>query len=389
MKINILSDAKLICSNRTSFQNYFAWSTVARLPGGELGLACSGYRIKHICPFGKSVISYSRDEGETWTLPAPVIDTPLDDRDGGIATNGKDVIVTTFNNTVAMQRKWNEEAKVQNDDHIRSAGNNGLFENSVDTIYNFVGSYLDNVNAQDAEEKFLGSLYRVSHDGGYTFGEIKKLPITAPHGPCAFPDGRFIYVGTEFDTKNGNDNNIACYITNENGEFEFVSRIDNLDPIDGDEVNVCEPHTIVLPNGKIVVHIRVQSKVANSIHSSIFTTYQCESFDEGKTFTHPHPIFEDRRFGSPPHLMLHSSGVLISSIGFRDNPYGVRIIASKDMGETWQDLGFIYTNNGVSADIGYPSSVELKDGSILTAFYAHEKKGSPSEIFKIVWKLED
>ena len=150
----------------------------------------------------------------------------------------------------------------------------------------------------------------------------------------------------------------------------------------------CEPHSIVLPDGKIIVHIRVQSTANNSTCSNVFTTYQSESYDGGKTFTKPHPLFEDRRFGSPAHLMLHSSGVLVSTLGVRDVPFGIRLIVSKDMGKTWEDLGLLYDNKGVSADIGYPSSVELGDGSILTAFYGHEKKGAPSEIMQIIWKLD-
>ncbi len=388
MQFKILEEARVICSNRNSFQNYFGWSTVGKLPGGELALVSSGMRIKHLCPFGKAVICYSRDEGKTWTLPAPVIDTPLDDRDAGIASNGKKVIVTSFNNTVAIQHKWNEEQKTQNDDHIRSASGNNLYANSPDTLYHLVKGYLDNVNAKEAEEKFLGSTYRVSEDGGYTFGEIKKVPITTPHGPAVSPDGKFVYIGTRFDVSKLNDGDIACYIMNDNDEFELVGTIDNPEPVDGDEVMPCEPHSIVLPDGKIIVHIRIQSTANNSTCSNVFTTYQSESYDGGKTFTKPHPLFEDKRFGSPAHLMLHSSGVLVSTLGVRDVPFGIRLIVSKDMGKTWEDLGLLYDNKGVSADIGYPSSVELGDGSILTAFYGHEKKGAPSEIMQIIWKLD-
>ena len=67
-------------------------------------------RLEHVCPFGKAVISYSFDGGETYTLPAPVIDTTLDDRDAGICPFGESgVIFTSFNNSAEMQRGYNKD----------------------------------------------------------------------------------------------------------------------------------------------------------------------------------------------------------------------------------------------------------------------------------------
>ena len=89
MQIELIGKPKKIMSNPYSRHGYFAWPTVARLQDGKIMAGASGFRIEHICPFGKAVISYSFDNGETYTPPAPVIDTPLDDRDVGICTFGK------------------------------------------------------------------------------------------------------------------------------------------------------------------------------------------------------------------------------------------------------------------------------------------------------------
>lgn len=66
----------------------------------------------------------------------------------------------------------------------------------------------------------------------------------------------------------------------------------------------------------------------------------------------------------------------------------LKIIASRDEGEYWEELGFLNIND-ISSDLGYPCSVQLKDGSILTVFYAHAYKNSPAEILQVVWKIED
>ena len=108
MKIKLLGQVRTVMSNPDSKHNYFGWPTAVRLQNGKIAVVASGFRLGHVCPFGKTVISYSEDEGETFTYPAPVIDTPLDDRDGGILAYGKSgVIVTSFNNTRESGGKQN------------------------------------------------------------------------------------------------------------------------------------------------------------------------------------------------------------------------------------------------------------------------------------------
>ncbi len=368
------SSAKVICENTNNRYNYFAWPTVARLPDGRLAAVSSGYRIKHCDPFGKLVISYSDNEGKTWSKPVAVIDTPLDDRDGGIAVSGKRVIVTTFNNTVEFQRNVNETENKNNK-----------------ALYNIVALHLNTINAKTAEEKYLGSLYAISEDGGNTFGEIKKIPISAPHGPAVMPNGRFVYVGTYFGVSEENAHNasasVACYIENGDGGFEFASEIPN---ISSDIGYSCEPHCIVLPDGKIIVHIRFQRFVKGKGGDGWeeFTLYQSESTDGGKSFSVPRQILPSMG-GAPAHLMRHSSGALISSYAYREYakelPSKVCAIISHDEGKTWEKR--VLCQGTHSWDMGYTSSVEKKDGSILSVFYDHKENNGPAVIKQIEWSL--
>jgi hypothetical protein len=48
----------------------------------------------------------------------------------------------------------------------------------------------------------------------------------------------------------------------------------------------------------------------------------------------------------------------------------------------------VYVNN-VSLDLGYPSSIELDDGSILTVFYAHRPDEANATIMQVRWEFED
>ena len=363
MNIEIVSQ-KVICSNEGSLHSYFAWPSVARLKDGRLAMVASGFRLAHICPFGKCIISYSSDEGQTWSLPAIVMDTPLDDRDGGITAFGESsVIVTSFNNNIEAQRNWS-----------------AWYHDSM----TYRNSYLDLVEKKCDWEKYLGSTYRISHDNGVTFGELMKIPVGCPHGPAVMPDGTLLYVGRKFSADDSfrDETHLSCYKMYPNGTFEYISEIENVcwenDNSDRELVS-CEPHAIVLEDGKIIVHIRVQGG------KGVFTIYQSESLDGGKTFTKPHRLLAENG-GSPAHI-IDDNGTLISTYGYRNVPYGIRAMFSKDGGETW-DIDNVIVDNGDNGDLGYPSSVVLEDGSILTVFYAKPEGYSSAVIMQVIWRYD-
>lgn len=362
MKIIQIGDPKIVMDNPYSHHNYFGWPTVARLQNGRIAVAASGFRLRHVCPFGKTVIAYSEDEGETYTRPAPVIDTVLDDRDGGIVPFGKSgVIVTSFNNMTAFQRQCAD-----------SAYDNG---------------YLDSVKPEE-EAAALGATFRISQDCGVTFGPIYKSPVTSPHGPLELPDGTLLWVGRTFSPQDEQKKDMECvqaHKMNLDGTMEYVGRIDNID-IDGKEPLSCEPHAIVLPDGRILVHIRVQMGDLIKEEDSMFTVYQSESADNGKTWSKPKPILSPKG-GSPAHLFRHSSGMLISTYGYRLAPEGVKVMFSEDNGATW-DTGYDLYVNGLNPDLGYPSTIELSDGSLLTVFYAHPAPDTPAVIMQQRWRFE-
>ncbi len=356
MKIVRIGEPQIVMANAESRHNYFGWPTVARLQNGKIAVVASGFRHRHVCPFGKTVISYSENDGETYTAPAPVIDTVLDDRDGGIVPFGeKGVIVTSFNNTVEFQRR-----------HAMSSYDLG---------------YLDMITSEE-EQKALGSAFRISNDCGVTFGEIHKSPVTSPHGPVELLDGALLWVGRTFSPENKKlaSDCIQVYRINPDGSTAYVGEIENIKI--GEEAPLsCEPHAIVLDDGTILAHIRVQM----GGNGRIFTIYQSESYDNGKTWSTPKPVLP-RLGGSPPHLFKHSSGMLICTYGYREAPFGIKAMFSSDGGKTWDVGNDIYVNN-VDSDLGYPSTVELKDGSLLTVFYAHQSGGQPAVIMQQKWRF--
>lgn len=370
VKIKKIGNHKVIMSNPCGKADYFAWPSIARLQNGKLAAVASGYRYAHICPFGKAVIAYSEDEGETYTIPAPVIDTPLDDRDAGILAFGENnVIVTSFNNSVAFQRKC--------------AGHYMSAENEREKVMRFFEKSLDLVTACE-EEQYLGSEFCISRDCGVTFGEIYKSPVTSPHGPCALYDGTVLWVGKTFcaDETKGDDGEIKAYVINPDGTMQERGVLPHVYE-ENKRLLLCEPYAIELPDGRLICHIRAQRYDESGC--TYFTLYQSESCDGGRNWSVPHRIL-DKTEGAPSHMMLHSSGILLATYGHREKPYGIRVMFSKDGGNNW-DTGYEIYSDEVSDDIGYPCSVELQDGSILTVFYAHEKVGGPAVIMQQKWEM--
>lgn len=355
MKINLIGNTETIISNPCSHHGYFAWPTIARLQDGKIAVGASGFRLEHVCPFGKAVISYSFDGGKTYTLPAPVIDTPLDDRDAGICPFGKSgVIFTSFNNSAGMQREYN-----------------------TDNAY--VQRYIDTITAED-EEKYLGATFRISHDCGITFGPLHHSPVTSPHGPLELKDGTVLWAGTRFDNIFGG---IEVHrLDTESGKTEFVGRI----TASNKNVVLNEPNMLELPDGRLLCQIRGENaELFDGGDETLFTVFQSVSADGGKTWTEPEMLL-DSTGGAPPHLIQLSSGAIVSTYSRRKQPYGIMAMVSLDGGETWEKDLRLYENTA-SDDLGYPSTIELDDSTLLTVFYATDAENKPCTIRQQRWEL--
>lgn len=342
---------QIICENGKSFFNYFGWPSVAKLPDGTLAMVCSGFRHSHVDPFGKGVICYSRDEGKNWSKPIPIIDTLADDRDCGILVYNGKVFINTFNNGIRKQC------------HGWLSAHTPMSR----AYYEMIDQWAD-----QEDEKYFGSLY-VTSDDGYTFSELKRSPVQTPHGPCLLSDGTLLFVGNPMSLgEYKNLDQLDCYSIDENENFTYLSTI-----VSPEGRQYCEPHAIEV-DGKIILQIREDVS---------FSIFQCESTDGGRTWTEPHSLGIEK--GSPPHLLRHSNGTLISVYGRRRVPYGQRVMFSRDNGETW-DVDYILRDDAPSGDLGYPATVELDDGSLLTVYYQKENEESdPCVIMQSIWQLPE
>ena len=347
-EIEILSE-KTVFSNPYAIHSYYAWPSIARLKNGTLVCGCSGMRRKHVDPFGKSLLKFSRDEGESWSAPVVAIDTLLDDRDTGLAPFGESgLLVTSFNHTPERLRRYEMDA--------------------------YDEAYLKFVDADERTEELQGSEFVMSFDNGFSFGPVHRIPVTSPHGPLELPDGTLLYVGTVFPG-NGvpKTGSIRAYRIFPDGSYELTGTIETED----ETVLYCEPHAVLLHDKRIIVQIRVQSK-------ELFTIYQCESSDMGRSFTKPAPVLGPKD-GAPPHLLELSDGCLLSVFARRHGKNGIYAMMSADGGRNYSEP-VLLAALGSFWDLGYPASVELRDGSILTIYYVREEKNVPAAVKTVRWK---
>ena len=144
---------------------YIGWPTIVRTRAGELIIVFSGDRDSHICPWGKMEMVRSSDEGETWSSPVVVRNTPLDDRDAGLVETADGTLISTWFTSVEF-------------------GENPRYKAHAETL------------SQEVRERWLGHWTQRSTDAGATWEEPVRSVGSTPHGPIELDSGRLLYLGS-------------------------------------------------------------------------------------------------------------------------------------------------------------------------------------------------
>lgn len=347
---------------------YIGWPTVGRAPNGDLLAVFSGDRDAHICPWGKAQMIRSADGGETWSAPETICNSLIDDRDGGILLLDDGTLLFTWFTSVAYRdRIIRDRSKL--DPASRE----------------FQWRLHDEKLPPALVKEQLGAFTRRSTDGGRTWEPPVRTPCAAPHGPIQLRDGRLLYVGKSGDVDHaglgkGVGKIVAAESTDRGRSWRLIGEV----PFAAD-VNVLrtchEPHAVETDDGRIVAQIRYEwPGRPDSPHESI----QTESADGGRTWSAPKSVGLD---GFPPHLLRLADGTLLTAYGRRHGERGEYACLSDDQGRTWDVANEIKLAGHWSSDIGYPSSVQRPDGTILTAYYQSEREGEPPCLMGTLWRV--
>lgn len=214
-----------------------------------------------------------------------------------------------------------------------------------------------------------------STDGGISWSQRYDTRVNSPHGPIQLSDGRLLYAGKEL-WRPGERAGV-CESRDDGISWQWISEIP-LRP--GDEHrSYHELHAVEAADGRLVVHIRNHSRPNEG------ETLQCESLDGGKTWSTPRSIGV---WGLPSFLLRLGSGRLLMTYGYRRTPFGVQARLSENAGQSWSEP-LILSADGASGDLGYPSTAEIDDGTLLTVWY-ELRPGSPRAVLRQArWRIEE
>jgi hypothetical protein len=358
----------VVASYPDQFFGYFGWPTVGRMDDGQLFVATSGLRNYHVCPFGRTVICTSNDDGKTWGSPRVINDTPLDDRDAGVISLGPGKLLLAWFTVDSRSDKPSEYEK-----KLDALGAKRWREGRARVT-------------DESVTQCAGSWVRLSNDAGITWGDPIRVNVSAPHGPIQLRSGDLIYFGKELAPAGLGWSMSSGQVTAIKGTDggRIWERLGSVPlPADMDTEYFHEPHVMELPDGRLVGLIRCDPS-HHDYHNrqpgqTDFELFQSISSDGGSTWSTAEPL---GFHGSPPHLLSHSSGTLICSYSYREEPYGVRVMISRDGAKNWE-YDHILRDDGPHPDLGYPSSVELGDGSVLTVYY--QRPTSAKDMCALLW----
>jgi sialidase-1 len=320
---------------------YSAWPAIARAANGDL-LVLFTRTEEHMAPNGEILMVRSTDNGETWLPPTIIFDTIVDDRESGITVLRDGRLLT----------------------HLRSV----KFPESTYTSMSaksyppeLITRWADYVNKPDY--KNADHLHRawqtISSDNGYTWSK-PTLGTDSIHGGIQLADGSLLVASYRESPEK-----LGIFATpNPETPWEHIATVET-PPEVSDKIRFGEPHILQLPSGRVILMTRATAKPYDdqSPLSHLWGTY---SDDAGKTWA---PPYETPLWGFPPHLTLLSDGRVLCTYGYRRPPYGQRACVSED-GVTWSlDNEFILRDDAPNKDLGYPVSIELSPGKILSVYY--------------------
>lgn len=341
---------------------YHGWPTLTRRKNGELLVVCSGGRETHVCPFGRVELIRSFESGETWTYARTILDGPIDDRDAGILETPKgSLLVTTFTSLAYEPGLHKAEADAEQGKPTMPAEKLARWQ----AVHRRLPA--------GEHQQHLGCWMLRSEDGGLNWSPAYRVPLNSPHGPTNLADGRQFYAGVAL-WENGRK--VGTSFSEDDGKT--WSPLAELPVRDGDDAsNYHELHAVEAADGRLIVQIR------NHNTANKGETLQTHSMDGGKTWADPYAIGV---WGLPSHLLRLSDDRLLMTYGYRRDPLGNQARISSDNGQTWSAPMIIY-GEATSGDLGYPSTVEISPGKLVTVWYEKLKDSSFAQLRMADWQL--
>jgi hypothetical protein len=311
-----------------SGQGYFP--VALRLQDGRIAVVVRG-GAGHLGIGGRLDMVFSADEGKSWTRPTLVVDSPEDDRNPALGQARDGSLVVAYLRLAKYDEQGRYNPKLENPD---------------------------------------STWVTRSADGGKTWGESTPIDVAdvgwgSPYGKIlTLPDGTMLlalYGGPVRapGAKVGDSDNSYVYRSTDDGKT--WKRYATIGPKGFNETAL-----VRLASGKLLAALR-------SVRGEVWLS---DSGDDGKSWGEPTQL-TPAKVHPADLLRLPDERVLLVT-GYRVGPFGVRGLVGDREGRCDWRQRFLLVNDATNGDCGYPSSVLLKDGRVLTVSYAVGSKDHPA-----------
>ncbi len=306
-----------------------------RLDNGELGAALRG-GATHVGPKGRLDWVRSTDGGRTWTRSL-LVDADMDDRNPAVGQLRDGTILVSY----TIDRSYAPDGK-----RIRP-----LHRDSLWTVR--------------------------SPDRGRTWQTPRKSLVAVEHG--ASPYGKMVQLP---------DGTVLMNVYYERGpnlehESSLVFRSRDGGQTWGDPTMIAdhfnETSLTLLRDGRLLA-------VARAHHGQYLAT--SFSSDKGRTWTPVRRITGDHEH--PADITVLKDGRLLLVHGERNRPFGVRALLSRNLGQDWGPEVIQLAADAHNRDCGYPSSVEIEPGKVVTMYYGVDddvNKLDGAYARAVIWKV--
>lgn len=312
-------------------QGYFP--VAIRLHDGRIAVVMRG-GAGHLGLAGRLDMIFSSDEGQTWSKPVVVNDSPIDDRNPALGVAKDGTLVVGF---------W------------RTA------------TYDEAGKY--NPKLTDKER----STWVTRSKDGLAWSEparidVRDIELGSPFGRMiTLPDGAMLMAIYGYQTRAagekvpGDRNHSYIYRSTDDGRtWKRLSEI-------GDGMQQLNETALErMPDGRILAAMR----------SRAGEVWLSESADSGATWAPTRQLTPVNVH--PADLLLLPDGRVLMTVGNRVGPTGVLGMVGDSRGQFDFEKRFALVDDALGRDCGYPSSIALKDGRVLTLYYATRVKNEPA-----------
>lgn len=314
-----------------------------RLRSGELLSVVRGGGA-HVDVRGRLGLVMSKDEGKTWSAPWTAIDQEFDDRNPAFGQLDDGTVLLAY----AVAKNYDETGRKFKGDRTSRV---------------FDGVYL--MRSTD-EGKTWSKPVRSETIHNFYVGK----GLVSPYGKMAVAKDGTLLMAVYFEFFDGR------------GFESYVFRSKDKGRTWGEPVRMGagfnETGITILTDGTVLAALRAGKGQFLAV---------ARSTDDGRTWTEPAPVTKDLQH--PGDLIQLKDGRIVLTYGERNAPRGIKALVSADNGKTWGQP-IVLAADAPNIDCGYPSSVQLKDGSVATMFYqVADVQKAPETVSSrlVIWKV--